>query len=107
MTGAASTRHALAALRRGWYLGEETFRDRLLDLVEKAKGVKPRQRRKAGGPERDHGEKDAARIVRQLAPHLGLPLTSGELAELPKGDPRKALLAAVLKRHTAVGTRES
>ena len=41
MTGAASTRHALAALRRGWYLGEETFRDRLLDLVEKAKGVKP------------------------------------------------------------------
>ena len=58
---------------------------------------------KAGGPERDHGEKDATRIVRQLAPHLGLPLTPGELAELRKGDSRKALLAAVLKRRTAVG----
>jgi hypothetical protein len=30
------------ALRRGWYLGEEAFRDRLLDLVDKAKGVKAR-----------------------------------------------------------------
>jgi hypothetical protein len=32
------------ALRRGWYLGEETFRDRLLDLVDKAKGVQARKR---------------------------------------------------------------
>ena len=95
---------ALAALRRGWYLGEETFRDRLLDLIEKAKGVNTGQRRKSDGPERDHGEKDATRIVRQLAPHLGLPFAARELEALRKGDPRKALLAAVLKRRTAVGT---
>ena len=96
---------AQAALRRGWYLGEETFRDRLLDLVDKAKGVKPRQRRKAAGLEKDHGEKDAERIVRELGPQLGLPAGVRELAELRKGDERKALLAAVLRRRTAVATQ--
>ncbi len=94
---------AQTALRRGWYLGEETFRDRLLDLVDKAKGAKPRQRRKAEGLEKDHGEKDAERLVRELGPKLGLPVGMGALAELQKGDGRKALLAAVLRRRTAVG----
>ena len=68
----------------GWrvhgYLGEQTFHDRLLDLVDKAKGVKPRQRRKAAGLEKDHGEKAAERIVRELAPQLGLPTGVRELA---------------------------
>jgi hypothetical protein len=31
---------AQEALHRGWYFGEETFRDRLLSLVDKAKGIK-------------------------------------------------------------------
>ncbi len=94
---------AQAALRRGWYLGEETFRDRLLDLVDKAKGAKPRQRRKAKGLEKDHSEKEVERLVRELGPKLGLPVGMGALAELRKGDGRKALLAAVLRRRTAVG----
>lgn len=92
------------ALRRGWYLGEDSFRDRLLDLADKAKGVKPRQRRRSGGVEKDHGERDAERIVRDLGPKLGLPVGSRELAELRKGDERKALLASVLRKRTAVGT---
>ena len=33
---------AQESLRRGWYLGEETFRDRLLSLVDKAKGIHPK-----------------------------------------------------------------
>ena len=41
--------------------------------------------------------------MRELGPKLGLPVGMGELAELRKGDGRKALLAAVLKRRTAVG----
>ena len=42
--GGCISERAQAALRRGWYLGEESFRDRLLALVDKTKGVKPRQR---------------------------------------------------------------
>lgn len=91
------------ALRRGWYLGEETFRDRLLALVDKAKRIKPRRRRAAGGPAKDHGEMDAERLVREAGPRLGLPDGIAELAGLRKGDPRKAVLAALLRRRTAIG----
>jgi REP element-mobilizing transposase RayT len=91
------------ALRRGWYLGEETFRDRLLDLVDKAKGVKARKRSRSECVRQDHGEKEAERLIRQCAPHLGLPTGTAELAHLRKGDGRKAMLAALLRRRTTVG----
>jgi putative transposase len=93
---------AQAALRRGWYLGEETFRDRLLALVDKAKGVKPRQRRKAEGLEKDYGEADAERLIQEYGPKLELPVEAAELVALRKGDKRKAILASLLRRHTAV-----
>ena len=90
------------ALRRGWYLGEETFRDRLLDLVDKAKGVKARKRDKAECVGKDYGEKDAERLIRECAPKLGLPWLVSELADLRKGDGRKAILAALLRKRTTV-----
>jgi hypothetical protein len=91
------------ALRRGWYLGEETFRDRLLDLVDKAKGAKARKRGKSDCVRKDHGEKDAERLIRERATDLGLPTGVAELARLRKGDKRKAMLAALLRRRTTVG----
>jgi putative transposase len=94
---------ALDALRRGWYLGEETFRGRLLDLVDKAKGVKARKRQKTECVARDYGKKDAELLIAACVPLLGLPLRVEELAALRKGDERKALLAAMLRSRTAVG----
>lgn len=91
------------ALRRGWYLGEENFRDRLLDLVDKARGVKARKRSKVECVRTDHGEKDAERLVQECGPKAGLPTGAAELSELRKGDVRKALLAALLRRRTTVG----
>ena len=77
------------ALRRGWYLGDETFRDHLLDLVDKAKGVKARKRSRCECVRQDHGEKEAECLIRQCAPHLGLPTGTAELA--------------LLRRRTTVG----
>ena len=91
------------ALRRGWYLGEETFRDRLLDLVDKVKGVKARKHSKSECVRKDHGEKDAERLVQACATDLGLPTGVAELARLRKGDECKAILATLLRRRTAVG----
>ena len=91
------------ALRRGWYLGEETFRDRLLDLVDKAKGIKAQKRIKSECVGKDHGEKDAERLILDRAADLGLPTGAAELAKLQKGDKRKAMLAALLRSHTTVG----
>lgn len=90
------------ALRRGWYLGEETFRDRLLDLVDKVKGIKVRKRDKAECVGKDYWEKDAERLIRECASELGLPTAASELSRLKKGDGRKAMLAALLRRRSIV-----
>ncbi len=95
---------ALAALRRGWYLGEETFKDRLLDLVDVAKGIKPRTRKGRDGVVRDHGEKEADRLIRACRPVIGLPGEALELEAMAKGDERKALAAALVRLRTAVST---
>ena len=101
--GGKIDRRAQEALRRGWYLGEESFRDRLLDLVDQAKGVKKGKRRKSEGADRDHGQRDAERIIEACGPVLELPEAAADLAQLRKGDARKAVLAAILRAQTTVG----
>ena len=94
---------AQAAMKRGWYLGEDTFKDQLLGLMEKLKGGKRTRPRKGTAESwRDHGEKDAEDLISRYAPELGLPTSSKELEALRKGDERKALLAGLLASKTAV-----
>jgi len=95
---------AQEALRRGWYLGEDSFRDRLLALVDKEKGIKTRERRKAAGMEKDYGERDAEQMIQKCGAGIGLPTQARELGSLRKGDERKALMAALLRGRTAVST---
>ena len=75
----------------------------MLDLVDKAKGVKARKHNKSECVRKDHGEKDAERLVQACATDLRLPTGAVELAQLRKGDERKAILATLLRRRTAVG----
>jgi hypothetical protein len=72
--------------------------------VDKATGIKPRERRKAAGVEKDYGERDAERLVLEYGPMLGLPLGEVELGALRKGDERKALMAALIRWRTAAST---
>lgn len=95
---------AMAALRRGWYLGDETFRSKLLGLLDHNGKAKLRIRRAPDGSERDHGERDAERLLAEGTAALGLPGDSTGLANLRKGDPRKAVLAALIRKHTGIGT---
>jgi REP element-mobilizing transposase RayT len=94
---------ATKALKRGWYLGEESFKDRLLKLVEK-----PVARRRGAsaargeGPIRDRGEKEAARLLSEGVGALGLPGELQGLEKLRKSDPRKVRLALLLRTHTSV-----
>lgn len=94
---------ALDSLRRGWYLGEDTFLDRLLDLVDKAKSVKAGKRRTSECVGRDYGKLDAERLIETCGPLLGLATDSEALAKLRKVDERKALLATVLRSRAMVG----
>jgi REP element-mobilizing transposase RayT len=101
--GGAIDAAATKALKRGWYLGKESFKDRLLKLLEK-----PAARSRSGGaargegPARDRGEKEAGRLLAEGIRELGLPGDRKGLVGLKKSDPRKVKLATLLRAHTSV-----
>lgn len=93
---------AMAAIRSGWYLGEVGFKDKLLGLIDKA-GAKIRKRGSvAGAAVHAHGESEAERIIQMVGSGLGLPESADELVLLRKGDPRKVICAALVKKHTSM-----
>ena len=92
---------AMEAIRRGWYLGKESFKDKLLRMLAKPQ-LRSGARRRAAGAERDHGESEALRLVREGSRHLGLPPDLSSLRALRKTDPRKVQLAILLRTHTSV-----
>ncbi len=91
---------ATAALKRGWYLGKETFKDRLLDLL--TPNPVARGSGDASGAFRDSAESEASRILSEGKGMLGLPVAMEDLAGLKKSDENKVLLAAVLRAGTSV-----
>jgi putative transposase len=93
---------AMKELRRGWYLGEPTFADKLRALVE--------QKRDRGTEGRDptakgHDEFEAEDLTRRALGLLGMPMKSETLAGLRKGDSRKVLVAALIRKNTTVSNR--
>ncbi|MDP4848239.1 MAG: transposase [Akkermansiaceae bacterium] len=90
---------AMKALRRGWYLGEPTFADKLRALVDRGESVKAGSDAAA----RAHGEAEAEDLVKRVLGILGLPTHSDGLSGLRKGDRRKVLVAVLLRERTSVG----
>ena len=93
---------AMEAIRCGWYLGEEGFKDKLLGKIDTA-GAKIRKRGSvAGAAARAHGEIEAERIIRIVGGGLGLAKSMEELELLREGDPSKVICAARVKGLTSV-----
>ncbi len=92
----------MAALRRGWYLGEDRFRDRLLDLLYPHKARKRVPSSHAGEAIRDFGRKEAEDFIGKIGSDTCLPSLALELANLPNGDPRKVICAALIKSRTSI-----
>jgi putative transposase len=99
--GGKITPEATKALKQGWHLGPESFRDRLLGLLDGAKKIRLKGSQ-AGGPLREHGAAEAERLLLMALPALELPTITRELALLRKSDPRKAAVAILLRNRTAV-----
>lgn len=93
---------AMKAIRSGWYLGEEGFKDQLLGLIDKAIAKVTKRGSVAGAAIRAHGEGEAERIIRAVGAELGLPKSIEEFRTLRKGDPRKVICAALVKAHTSM-----
>src|SRR5205807_1035381 len=87
------------ALRRGWYLGNETFLGKLERWLDKA--VKGRKRESQSGTAREaHDEAAAERLL--AAGLRALRLTEEKLKPLRKGAPEKVALAWWLRGRTTV-----
>lgn len=92
---------AMAALKRGWYLGEASFAEKLRKLVEGK-----RSRVTGADPvARSHDEGGAEELVVRALAAVRLPQGTGSLSELRKGDGGKILVAALLRKHTSAGNR--
>ena len=100
--GGAINGEAMEALRRGWYLGEEEFKHKLLGMLDKTAERLRGKQSHAGDAVRAHHQGEAERIVSILASELGLPDSREELERLKKSDPRKLVCAALVKRRTSV-----
>jgi len=90
------------ALRRGWYVGGDSFRKQLLERL-KPGGRAPRRESHSGPAQRAHDEAAAELALRRGLGALGL--TANELGALPKGAAEKSVLAWWLRRQTTVTLR--
>ncbi|MEI7957111.1 MAG: hypothetical protein WCJ66_18265, partial [Verrucomicrobiota bacterium] len=93
---------ASAALRRGWYLGDESFRDRLLALVEKGNKALRKGGSHSGMAVAAHGVREAERLVADGLRELELCDEEEKLRFVRKGDPRKVALATLLRTQTSI-----
>ena len=86
-------------LLRGWYIGDKTFRDRMLDRLDDAvTGRKPESVRSRAYKE---SLQERARVmVKKAAKTWGL--SQKGIQDLPKTDPRKQALVGVLRANTSV-----
>ena len=89
---------SLKALRRGWYLGSESFRQELLESMEGKLG-----QHHSGELRRESAEAKAERIMAGELKRLGW--TEAELAARRKSDPLKLAIAARLRKETTLSLK--
>jgi hypothetical protein len=89
----------LQQVRRGWLLGSEGFRDRVLDWMEKKRLGRGRKVRREQS-DHDHGRRQAERIIQEMLELLEV--SEEDLLAGRKGDWRKRLIAHRLRKETSV-----
>ena len=92
----------MQALRRGWYLGEQSFKDKLLGFMDKAQAKVLKKASHSGGAVRARNEMEAERIITVVGAALGMPTDRSELMLMKKGDRNKVICAAIARSNTAV-----
>lgn len=89
-------------IRRGWYFGDEDFRDRMLGLLHGV--LAGRSRESFSGEEvASHDEATAERLL--LAGLEALGIVEEDLAEMKMSSPEKYALAWLIRRNTSVRNR--
>jgi putative transposase len=89
-------------IRRGWYLGGDGFRGRMLKEL-KTKMTRGRQASYTGLAKLAHGQREAERMAARGLEALGV--AQEELAQMPKGAKEKQVLAWWLRQSTTASRR--
>ena len=89
-----------ATFQRGWYFGSEAFREKLLKALgsEERGLVQKRRSGYTGAQTRDHGEREAERVVNLAQEEMGFT----DWSTLKKGDWRKGLVANLIRKRSLV-----
>ena len=96
---------SLAELRRGWYLGEKGFGERVLAALS-APGQPQRRKGSLGGEAaRAHDEAQAERISKAGLAAMKMPIAASELTGRAKWPLEKGAIAAVIRERTGVSNR--
>jgi putative transposase len=85
--------------RRGWYQGEDSFRDQLLDRIEETKHGK-KESSFGGRIIAEHNEKRAHELIQKCRGIFGI--SAAELKEMKKTDPRKQGVVWLVKTQTVI-----
>ena len=92
---------SLKLFRRGWVVGGEAFRDRIVDRMEELLAKNAREPIKRSERHRDHGLKLAERFLACGLDYFKL--TPADLGSLRKGDARKRVIGHLISRNTTAG----
>ncbi len=98
-TARATLEQDWTRIRRGWYLGEESFKTRLLERVGNVLGPR-RAESVSGGAVQALTEQEAERWLDKALQRLGL--DDAALRALPKGAEAKLVMAWWLRSHTTL-----
>lgn len=90
----------MKALKRGWYLDDESYKNKLLNLAKKSTVAKKGSISSA--PVKAFGESEAEALIVKGLEMMDLVEELQNLSELPKGDSRKVALASLVRMRTSV-----
>jgi len=93
---------AMRELRKGWYLGSDTFADRLVNQINPMTSKLIKKGSVSGAVVKAHKEADAERLIVMIGAEIDYKVERESLAQQRKGIWQKALLAAIVKKHCAV-----
>lgn len=101
----AVTDASLKELRRGWYLGEETFARKLLEALSGTIGPKRRKGSVAGEAAKAHDQNEAERLAAAALQKMGLPPEASQLEGKGRWIEEKTLIAVLIRNRTGVQNR--
>lgn len=101
----AITDAALTELRSGWYLGEKSFGDKVLEAIRTPFSVSRKNGSVGGEAARAHDEAAAQRLVTVALQQLGLPEDPSDLMGRGKWKDETELVAALVRKRTAMPNR--